>query len=70
MSNKVWGIVIGGHDADPDPTQSGGVRVWVPQFMGPGVKPEHIGFSPLSKEASHAGGSISSDQLVLIYMNY
>lgn len=63
MSNKVWGIVIGGHDADPDPTQSGGVRVWVPQFMGPGVKPEHIGFSPLSKEASHAGGSISSGTL-------
>ena len=63
MGNKVWGIVIGGHDADPDPTQSGGVRVWIPQYMGPDVKPEHIGFSPLSKEASHAGGSISSGTL-------
>jgi hypothetical protein len=41
----VYGIVVGGDDKDPDPTESGGVRVYIPGEYGPSVKRTHLPMS-------------------------
>lgn len=45
-SGMIYGIVVGGHDADPAPDQSGGLRVYFPGLHGKDVKTEHLNFSP------------------------
>lgn len=45
-TNMVYGIVVGGHDADPAPDQSGGLRVYFPGLHGKNVQIEHLNFSP------------------------
>lgn len=41
----VYGIVVGGNDKDPDPTQSGGVRIYLPHEYGKDVDIKHLPFS-------------------------
>lgn len=41
----VYGIVVGGNDKDPDPTQSGGCRVYLPTEYGKDVDIKHLPFS-------------------------
>ena len=45
-SGMVYGIVVGGHDGDPAPDQSGGLRVYFPGLHGRNVNVEHLAFSP------------------------
>lgn len=41
----VYGIVVGGNDGDPDPTQSGGSRIYCPGEYGKNVDIKHLPFS-------------------------
>lgn len=45
-SGMIYGIVVGGHDGDPAPDQSGNLRVYFPGLHGKDVKKEHLAFSP------------------------
>jgi hypothetical protein len=45
-SSMVYGIVVGGHDGDPAPDESGGLRVYFPGIHGKDVQVEHLNFSP------------------------
>lgn len=45
-SGMVYGIVVGGHDADPAPDQSGNLRVYFPGIHGKDVDVKHLNFSP------------------------
>lgn len=45
-SGMIYGVVVGGHDGDPAPDQSGNLRVYFPGLHGKDVKPEHLAFSP------------------------
>lgn len=40
----VYGIVVGGNDSDPDPTQSGGCRIYLPTEYGKDVDIRHLPF--------------------------
>lgn len=51
----VYGIVVGGHDADPAPDQSGGLRVYFPGIHGKDVQVEHLAFSPRIVSPSKSG---------------
>jgi len=44
-TNFLYGIVCGGHDADPDPSQANLYRVFFPGIHGTGVKIEDLNFS-------------------------
>lgn len=41
----VYGIVVGGNDSDPDPTCSGGSRIYIPGQYGKDVDIKHLPFS-------------------------
>lgn len=45
-TEMVYGIVVGGHDGDPAPDESGGLRIYFPGMHGKDVKVEHLNFSP------------------------
>lgn len=45
-SGLVYGIVVGGHDQDPAPDQSGNLRVYFPGIHGKDVDIKHLNFSP------------------------
>lgn len=45
-SGMVYGIVVGGHDGDPAPDESGNLRVYFPGIHGKDVDVEHLAFSP------------------------
>jgi hypothetical protein len=51
----VYGIVVGGNDKDPDPTQSGGVRVYVPGEYGKGVDIKHLPFARSLAQGNQQG---------------
>ena len=44
-SGMLYGIVVGGHDEDPAPDQSGNMRIYFPGLHGKDVKKEHLAFS-------------------------
>jgi hypothetical protein len=56
-NNFVCGIVVGGHDADPDPNQNGLMRIYLPQYHGNNVKKEHFGFSPMIMPPNQGGAN-------------
>lgn len=45
-SSMVYGIIVGGHDSDPAPDQSGNMRVYFPGIHGKDVNIKHLAFSP------------------------
>ena len=45
-SGLCYGIVVGGHDADPPSDYSGNLRVYFPGIHGKDVKVKHLAFSP------------------------
>jgi hypothetical protein len=51
----VYGIVVGGNDSDPDPTQSGGCRVYCPTEYGKDVDPKHLPYSRNMAQANQGG---------------
>lgn len=51
----VYGIVVGGNDKDPDPTQSGGVRVYLPTEYGKDVDIKHLPFARSLAEGNQKG---------------
>lgn len=51
----VYGIVVGGNDKDPDPTQSGGVRIYVPGEYGKDVNIKHLPFSRTLAQGNQHG---------------
>jgi hypothetical protein len=51
----VYGIVCGGDDKDPDPTESGGFRVYIPSEYGPGVKRTHLPFIRTMSQGTETG---------------
>lgn len=51
----VYGIVVGGNDKDPDPTQSGGVRVYLPSEYGKNVDIRHLPFARSLAEGNQKG---------------
>ncbi len=51
----VYGIVVGGNDKDPDPTQSGGVRVYIPGEYGKDVNVQHLPFSRTLAQGNQHG---------------
>lgn len=51
----VYGIVVGGNDKDPDPTQSGGVRIYVPGQYGKDVDVKHLPFSRTLAQGNQGG---------------
>ncbi len=51
----VYGIVVGGNDSDPDPTQSGGVRIYVPGEYGKDVNIKHLPFSRTLAQGNQQG---------------
>lgn len=51
----VYGIVVGGNDKDPDPTQSGGVRIYVPGEYGKDVDVKHLPFSRTLAQGNQHG---------------
>ena len=57
MNNLVSGIVVGGHDGDPDPNQNGLMRIYLPQYHGNNVKKEHLGFSPMVMPPNQGGAT-------------
>jgi hypothetical protein len=51
------GVVVGGHDADPDPNQNGLCRIYCPQIHGNSVKKEDLGFSMMVMPPNQAGAT-------------
>lgn len=51
----VYGIVVGGNDKDPDPTQSGGVRVYIPGEYGKDVNIQHLPFARSLAQGNQQG---------------
>lgn len=51
----VYGIVVGGNDKDPDPTQSGGVRIYCPTEYGKDVDIRHLPFSRTLAQGNQKG---------------
>jgi hypothetical protein len=51
----VYGIVVGGNDSDPDPTQSGGVRIYIPGEYGKDVDTKHLPFSRTLAQGNQGG---------------
>jgi len=51
----VYGIVVGGNDSDPDPTQSGGVRIYLPTEYGKDVDTKHLPFSRTIAQGNQGG---------------
>ena len=51
----VYGIVVGGNDGDPDPTQSGGCRVYCPSEYGKDVDITHLPFSRTLAQGNQDG---------------
>lgn len=51
----VYGIVVGGNDKDPDPTQSGGVRVYLPTEYGKDVNTKHLPFARTLAQGNQGG---------------
>lgn len=51
----VYGIVVGGNDSDPDPTQSGGVRIYLPTEYGKDVDIKHLPFSRSLAQGNQGG---------------
>lgn len=41
----LYGVVVGGHDGDPDPLQANNVKIYIPGLHGKDVKPEDLAFS-------------------------
>lgn len=56
-NSLLCGIVVGGHDADPDPNQNGLCRVYLPQIHGNNVKKEDLGFSVVLMPPNQAGAT-------------
>lgn len=52
---RVAGIVVGGHDGDPDPQQTSNMRVMMPSLHGPDVNTEDMAFSPMTNAPTNAG---------------
>ena len=57
MNNLVAGIVVGGHDGDPDPNQNGLMRVYLPQYHGNRVNKDHLAFSPMVMPPNQGGAT-------------
>lgn len=51
----VYGIVVGGNDTDPDPTLSGGCRVYLPTQYGRNVDVKHLPFSRSLAQGNQTG---------------
>ena len=51
----VYGIVVGGNDKDPDPTQSGGVRIYIPGEYGKDVDVKHLPFARSLAQGNQQG---------------
>ena len=51
----VYGIVVGGNDGDPDPTQSGGCRIYCPGEYGKDVDIKHLPFSRTMAQGNQGG---------------
>lgn len=51
----VYGIVVGGNDSDPDPTQSGGCRIYLPTEYGKDVDVRHLPFSRTISQGTQKG---------------
>lgn len=51
----VYGIVVGGNDKDPDPTQSGGCRIYLPTEYGKDVDIKHLPFSRTLAQGNQHG---------------
>lgn len=51
----VYGIVVGGNDKDPDPTQSGGCRIYLPTEYGKDVNLKHLPFSRTMAQGNQHG---------------
>jgi hypothetical protein len=51
----VYGICVGGNDGDPDPTQSGGCRVYCPSEYGKDVDITHLPFSRTLAQGNQDG---------------
>ena len=65
-----YGIIVGGHDADPPSDYSGNLRVYFPGIHGTGVDVKHLAFSPRLMAPSRAGqqefsGGLDPGSLVL-----
>lgn len=54
--NKIcYGIVVGGNDKDPDPTMSGGCRVYLPPEYGKDVDIKHLPFARNLAQGTQGG---------------
>ena len=51
----VYGVVVGGNDKDPDPTQSGGVRIYIPGEYGKDVNIKHLPFARTLSQGNQQG---------------
>lgn len=51
----VYGIVVGGNDSDPDPTQSGGARIYLPTEYGKDVDIKHLPFARNLAQGNQGG---------------
>lgn len=51
----VYGIVVRGNDSDPDPTQSGGVGIYLPTEYGKDVDIKHLPFSRTLAQGNQGG---------------
>jgi len=51
----VYGIVVGGNDSDPDPTQSGGCRIYLPTEYGKDVDIKHLPFARNLAQGTQTG---------------
>lgn len=51
----VYGIVVGGNDGDPDPTQSGGCRIYCPTEYGKDVDIKHLPYSRTVAQGNQGG---------------
>jgi hypothetical protein len=51
----VYGIVVGGNESDPDPTQSGGARIYLPTEYGKDVDFKHLPFARNLSQGTQTG---------------
>ena len=54
-SGMVYGIVVGGHDDDPDPNEAGNLRVYFPGIHGNDVDISHLSLSPRIMSPTRSG---------------